>query len=573
MISLFKKSLIYIYSLLIASILFGAIIPHQGRITIESLPFSGVGKFKFALVDQFGKVRWNHEDGDGVPLNSISLPVSQGFYNCKLGDVSFPGMSPLPDDLFSYDDPLRLRIWFSDGNSVFEQLGPDQLLLVAPYAITTPWTKTDEVASLLSDELDEQSNDRDTTSLTLIERIVTLGSNTLTVSDEDFNGSISLSMLGQDVLQRLASLDSNTTKLDGDIIALASDLNNHKIALIERGNLAGTLISELDSLALANKNYEIRINDSEDNITNLEEEQKAHALSILSLEGNTTKIIQDLATTNQNLADYKATPITKSQLDNSLNLELNNTQNLNNDQQDRLNQLDKNISDLSNREIARQIQLNDFESDLTDIISKHQEQSEEIVEFKRDLALHNTKDGIQDTYIDEINDEIKSLKDSDEFTDSEIESINEEITGIMIIDEIQDANLTKNKTNISNLTTDLSSLDANFSAFKVLVEKYLMPEITSGPKVAGSLGPIDASAGDDILIEIEAEGRRLTYQWWFSKEAFNGGFDDYVKLDNTDSKVYPIQQANASEDSGKYKVEVSNEFGETTSSAITIHIE
>ena len=296
-------------------------------------------------------------------------------------------------------------------------------------------------------------------------------------------------------------------------------------------------------------------------------------MSILSLEGNTTKIIQDLATTNQNLADYKATPITKSQLDNSLNLELNNTQNLNNDQQDRLNQLDKNISDLSNREIARQIQLNDFESDLTDIISKHQEQSEEIVEFKRDLALHNTKDGIQDTYIDEINDEIKSLKDSDEFTDSEIESINEEITGIMIIDEIQDANLTKNKTNISNLTTDLSSLDGNFSAFKVLVEKYLMPEIASGPKVAGSLGPIDASAGDDISIEIEVEGRHLTYQWWFSKEAFNGGFDDYVKLDNTDSKVYPIQQANASEHSGKYKVEVSNEFGETTSSAITIHIE
>ena len=31
------------------------------------------------LVDQLGKVRWNHENGDGIPDTNLSLQVNQGF--------------------------------------------------------------------------------------------------------------------------------------------------------------------------------------------------------------------------------------------------------------------------------------------------------------------------------------------------------------------------------------------------------------------------------------------------------------------------------------------------------------
>ena len=570
---LLTKFNLFFINLYLASALVAAIIPHQGRITVDNLPFDGVGKFKFALVDQEGKVRWNHENGEGVPQSSVSLHVNQGFYNCKLGDISIPGMEPLADDLFSYDDPLSLRIWFSDGSSNIEQLGPDQPLLVAPYATATPWTKTDEIASLLSKELDEQAADKDTSSLSLIERIVSLGSNTLV--DEDFNGSISLSMLNDDVHRRIDSLEGNDTNLRSDLSSLESVLDNHINSPTEREVLSQSLQDELNGFASTNQNLDEKISQSDAKISLLEEEQKIHSTKIQNLDGNTTKIIQDLIETNQELSEYKASSIKRSQLEFSLQLELDNISTLNQEQETKLILLDNNITNLSNKEIAREIELNGFEEDLTDIIAKHEEQSVQIVDMVRDLALHNTKDGIQDAYINEINEGIEMLKDADEFTDSKIAGLNEDITNIMVTNTIQEANLTSNQANISTLSADLTNLDGNFSAFQSLVEKYLKPEIEQEPTVGGNSTPSDFTAGETILIEIEASGKFLNYQWFRRpKNNINGAIEygDPITLPNSNSREYPINSANASEHEGLYHVEVSNEFGDVNSSEIKINI-
>ena len=48
------KSIFFISAFFLKFLLLAAIIPHQGRITVQNQPFNGVGYFKFALVDQSG---------------------------------------------------------------------------------------------------------------------------------------------------------------------------------------------------------------------------------------------------------------------------------------------------------------------------------------------------------------------------------------------------------------------------------------------------------------------------------------------------------------------------------------
>ena len=185
------KSILF-FKILLSSSAFSAILPHQGRVLISGEPFDGIGYFQFALVSQSGEFRWSHEGTTEQPIRDLQIGVRNGFYQVKLGDVSVHNMEPLPDELFVYDDPLSLRIWFSDGNSSISQLGPDQPLQIAPYAITTPWTKTDEIAYLLSEELQTQATEKGTTTSSLLERLVLIAANT---PNTDFNGSIPLEML------------------------------------------------------------------------------------------------------------------------------------------------------------------------------------------------------------------------------------------------------------------------------------------------------------------------------------------------------------------------------------------
>ena len=101
-------------------------LPHQGRVLISGSAFEGTGLFRFALVDPSGAVVWNHEGGVGDPQNSLSIPVEKGFYQCRLGDTSTQGMAPLPDTIFTPENPLKLRIWFDDGTNGLQRLGQDQ---------------------------------------------------------------------------------------------------------------------------------------------------------------------------------------------------------------------------------------------------------------------------------------------------------------------------------------------------------------------------------------------------------------------------------------------------------------
>ena len=204
-------------------------------------------------------------------------------------------------------------------------------MLVAPYATATPWTKTDEIASLLSKELDEQSAEKDTSSLSLIERIVSLGSSTL--SDEDFNGSISLEMLAGDVHDRIVNLEGNNTKVAEDLALLDQKLEIHINAPIERQGLSSTVVNELNGIATTNQEFEDRISQSETQILSLEEDNEFQDTKIQNLEGNITQIIDDIIETNQDLSDYQNSPIKRTQLDFTLALELDDISELNQDQQ------------------------------------------------------------------------------------------------------------------------------------------------------------------------------------------------------------------------------------------------
>ena len=135
---------IKVFILFVLSFLFllnfssAAKLPHQGRVLISGVPFHGEGFFAFALISQTGEILWNHEGGIGVePSDVLSIPVEQGFYSIVLGDSEIEGIATLPDEIFELNAGVSLRIWFDDGTNGKEQLGKDQPLLVAPYALSS----------------------------------------------------------------------------------------------------------------------------------------------------------------------------------------------------------------------------------------------------------------------------------------------------------------------------------------------------------------------------------------------------------------------------------------------------
>jgi hypothetical protein len=68
------------------------------------------------------------------PAASVPLPVARGLYSVLLGDTTLASMTTLPAGIFSNPD-VRLRVWFNDGITGFQQLTPDQRLAAVGYAI------------------------------------------------------------------------------------------------------------------------------------------------------------------------------------------------------------------------------------------------------------------------------------------------------------------------------------------------------------------------------------------------------------------------------------------------------
>ncbi|MCC7374569.1 MAG: tail fiber domain-containing protein [Verrucomicrobiales bacterium] len=106
----------------------------QGRVSVEGTPFTGDGRFRFALIDRQGAAVWaNAKDAnpaDGIPDSTVILPVNKGLYGVTLGSE----MEPFPSRLFADHADLQLRVWFDDGTHGSQQLSPDQPLAPVPYA-------------------------------------------------------------------------------------------------------------------------------------------------------------------------------------------------------------------------------------------------------------------------------------------------------------------------------------------------------------------------------------------------------------------------------------------------------
>ena len=136
----------------------GATLPHQGRVLISGKAFEGTGSFRFALVDTAGNLVWNHQGTTGEPTTDLTLDVKGGFYSIALGD---PSMADLPASLFTNYAGLKLRIWFNDGTNGLQQLGTDQNLLVAPYALNIPQPSSSAVWSMSCPGISQHLRQRD----------------------------------------------------------------------------------------------------------------------------------------------------------------------------------------------------------------------------------------------------------------------------------------------------------------------------------------------------------------------------------------------------------------------------
>ncbi len=127
---------------LFATVAFGQVpqlINYQGRVVVGTTNFDGTGQFKFALVNNNGTVTFWSNDGSSSagsqPSASVSLAVVRGLYAVLLGDTAVAGMpTALPATVFTNGD-VRLRVWFNDGVTGFQQFTPDQRIASVGYAM------------------------------------------------------------------------------------------------------------------------------------------------------------------------------------------------------------------------------------------------------------------------------------------------------------------------------------------------------------------------------------------------------------------------------------------------------
>src|SRR5262245_47782400 len=115
------------------------LISYQGRVTVGTTNFSGTGQFKFALVRGGGSPSLWSNDGTSVngsePTAAVSTTVANGVFTVLLGDATLPNMTVIPASVFAATTDVRLRVWFNDGASGFQQLSPDQRIAAVGYAM------------------------------------------------------------------------------------------------------------------------------------------------------------------------------------------------------------------------------------------------------------------------------------------------------------------------------------------------------------------------------------------------------------------------------------------------------
>ena len=115
------------------------IIQYESRIAVGTDPYNGIGHFKFAFVDPNKAITYWSNDGSSVnawePEKYVSLPVTGGLYSISLGDLSLTNMVPISPTVFT-NSAVNIRVWFSNGQTPFQLVFPDQQFISVGYAMT-----------------------------------------------------------------------------------------------------------------------------------------------------------------------------------------------------------------------------------------------------------------------------------------------------------------------------------------------------------------------------------------------------------------------------------------------------
>ena len=146
----------------------------QGRVTVDGMVFTGTGQFKFALVNADGTQSYWSNDGSSSagaqPADAVTVQVVNGNYSLHLGDTN---MDALQASVFA-NDPIFLRIWFSDGTNGFERLGTvDHQITSVAFALKAKEAETVPNNSITSDNLVQSLRDKLTALQTAIAALET----------------------------------------------------------------------------------------------------------------------------------------------------------------------------------------------------------------------------------------------------------------------------------------------------------------------------------------------------------------------------------------------------------------
>ena len=103
--------------------LIAEVINYQGQLRVDGAAPTGTGQFKFAIINDQGMPVWRS--------NEMTLPISNGVYNVRLGDTA-AAMPDIASGLLT--SGARLRVWFNDRSSGWQQAGGDVPLASNPSA-------------------------------------------------------------------------------------------------------------------------------------------------------------------------------------------------------------------------------------------------------------------------------------------------------------------------------------------------------------------------------------------------------------------------------------------------------
>lgn len=104
----------------------GVVIGYEGQLMVLGMPFSGVGRFRFALVDGSGVTQWE-SDPAGGSVKGTRILVREGRYSVRIGDPDL-GHPVLPGSVGASPEALCLRVFFSDGDHGWDVAGTDSLV-------------------------------------------------------------------------------------------------------------------------------------------------------------------------------------------------------------------------------------------------------------------------------------------------------------------------------------------------------------------------------------------------------------------------------------------------------------